>query len=129
MSKQAGTRCARSSATWKPATRASPSGWSKTANCTASSTSTSTTRTSGFPAAWTLRSPTATRSPSCRPSPVAERDQIRLAAGRVGQYAVGRFAAPVAALGRRPDGPHVRLWPNSKTATRPARSKTVRRCE
>lgn len=48
-----------------------PSDSSMTVSCTASSTSTSTTRTCGSRVGWTPRSPMAIRSPSCPPWPVA----------------------------------------------------------
>ena len=45
----------------RPAPAGCASGWSTTAGCAGSSTSTSTTRTCGSSAGWTRRSPTATR--------------------------------------------------------------------
>src|ERR1700712_5745080 len=69
-------------------------------------------RTSGSPVAWRPRSPRATRSPSCPPSPVAP-GSLSAAADLMARYgslidAVG--GTPLVGLPRLSPSPSVRLW-------------------
>src|SRR5690349_12557456 len=99
-------RSTSSSPTSRPATRACATAWSRTAPCAGSSTSTSTTRTSGSSAASPPRSPRATRSRCCPPSPAAERPRPMRCDSLIDS--VGR--TPLVGLPRLSPSADVRLW-------------------